>query len=123
MRDAPGVCYLQAMRTKTCIDFDWRFTLGDFPDAIGAAFDDDAWRLLDVPHDWSVEATPHPDSPAQAGGGFFPGGLGWYRKLLEIPATLADNHVLIEFDGVYMNSEVWCNGKLCGVRPYGYSSF
>ena len=111
------------MRTRTCIDFDWRFDLGDDPKAIGKSYDDEGWRLLDLPHDWSIEATPDPDNPAHAGGGFFPGGVGWYRKEIPIPADLGDRHVLIEFDGVYMNSQVWCNGYTCGTRPYGYSSF
>jgi len=111
------------MRTRNCIDFDWRFAPGDFPEAVDRTFDDSAWRLLDLPHDWSIEATPHPDNPAHAAGGFFPGGIGWYRKQIEIPPDLGDRRVLIEFDGVYMNSEVWCNGRSCGVRPYGYSSF
>jgi beta-galactosidase len=31
--------------------------------------------------------------------------------------------ILIELDGVYMNSEVWINGTSLGTRPYGYSSF
>lgn len=56
-------------------------------------------------------------------GGFYPGGVGWYRKKIELPADLGDRRVLIEFDGVYRNSEVWCNGRFCGRRPYGYSSF
>ncbi len=111
------------MRSRTCIDLDWRFSLGDDAGAVQAHFDDTDWRVLDLPHDWSVEATPDSGNPAAAGGGFFPGGLGWYRKRLDIPADLDDRHVLIEFDGVYMNSEVWCNGHYCGTRPYGYSSF
>lgn len=111
------------MRTRACIDKNWRFAPGDFSGAPAPTFDDSAWRALNLPHDWSIESAPHPDHPAGAGGGFFPGGIGWYRKRIEIPAELGDRHVLIEFDGVYMNSEVWCNGHSCGVRPYGYSSF
>ena len=111
------------MRARTNIDSDWRFALGDTPEAMHVDFDDSGWRALDLPHDWSIEATPHPDNPAQAGGGFFPGGLGWYRKQIDVPADLGGRRVLIEFDGVYMNSEVWCNGHSCGNRPYGYSSF
>ena len=111
------------MRERLNIDSNWRFQLGDIPQALQTGFDDSDWRVVDLPHDWSIEATPSPDNPAQAGGGFFPGGLGWYRKELSIPADLADRRVLIEFDGVYMNSEVWCNGQFCGCRPYGYSSF
>jgi len=111
------------MRERHCIDLGWRFSLGDSPGAIAAGFDDSGWRQVDLPHDWSVEMTPDPDAPAQAGGGFFPGGLGWYRKTLDLPQDLGDRRVLIEFDGVYHQSEVWCNGQFCGQRPYGYSSF
>lgn len=111
------------MRERWCIDREWRFSTGDFPAARGTTFDDAEWRLLDLPHDWSVEATTHPDFPTGSSGGFFPGGLAWYRKTLDIPTDLGDRRVLIEFDGVYMNSEVWCNGQFVGRRPYGYSSF
>ncbi|MDT8390824.1 MAG: glycoside hydrolase family 2 TIM barrel-domain containing protein [Lentisphaeria bacterium] len=111
------------MRHRKTIDSNWLFQLGDDSRALEPGFDDSGWRVVDLPHDWSVEATPDPDNPAQAGGGFFPGGLGWYRKELNIPEDLGDRRMLIEFDGVYMNSEVWCNGRFCGVRPYGYSSF
>ncbi|MBI1336074.1 MAG: DUF4982 domain-containing protein [Phycisphaera sp.] len=111
------------MRSRICLDTDWRFALGDHPTAIGADFNDSSWRTLDLPHDWSIEATPDPDCPTRAGGGFFPGGIGWYRKHLSLPNDPGDRRVLIEFDGVYRNSEVWCNGKFCGRRPYGYASF
>lgn len=111
------------MRNRYGLDFDWRFALGDFPGAERPDFDDSSWRVVDLPHDWSIEGTPHPDHPSGAAGGFFPGGIGWYRKRLRIPEDLGDRHLLVEFDGVYMNSRVWCNGRLCGERPYGYSSF
>ena len=110
------------MRSRSCIDFDWRFALGDHPKAIQPKFDDADWRTLDLPHDWSIEATPHPDNPARAGGGFFPGGIGWYRKAIDLPADLGDRRVIIEFDGIYHRSEIWCNGHYCGGRPYGYTS-
>ncbi len=111
------------MRTRENIDSNWKFKLINDDSALEANYEDSDWRTLDLPHDWSVEFTPDPNNPASAGGGFFPGGLGWYRKELKIPEQLGANHVLIEFDGVYMNSEVWCNGNFCGNRPYGYSSF
>ena len=111
------------MRTRTCIDLDWRFEQRDIPEAHRADFDDAGWRVLDVPHDWSIEATPRAENPAGSAGGFFPGGIGWYRRRIDIPSALGDRRVLLGFDGVYMNSEVWCNGHSCGRRPYGYSSF
>ena len=30
---------------------------------------------------------------------------------------------MIQFDGVYMNAEVWLNGQSVGTHPYGYTSF
>ncbi|MGD2136500.1 MAG: hypothetical protein PVF27_10080, partial [Gemmatimonadales bacterium] len=91
------------MRTRTCIDFDWRFMLGDVPAARERDFDGSAWRTLDLPHDWSIESTPERGNPAGAGGGFYPGGVGWYRKELDVPADLGSRHALVEFDGAYMN--------------------
>jgi beta-galactosidase len=39
-------------------DDDWRFLLGDLPEAALREFDDVAWRRLDLPHDWSIEDRP-----------------------------------------------------------------
>ena len=64
-----------------------------------------------------------PLSPAGAGGGYLNGGIGWYRKTFPTPAKTAESRVWIEFDGAYMDSEVWLNGKLLGRHPYGYTSF
>ncbi len=47
MRGQPG--------RNSSFDEDWRFAIGDPAGAQAPAFDDSGWRLLDVPHDWSVE--------------------------------------------------------------------
>ena len=39
-------------------DSDWRFLCADAPGAEAPGFDDSGWRLLDVPHDWSIEDLP-----------------------------------------------------------------
>src|SRR4029079_7249940 len=51
------------------------------------------------------------------------GGTGWYRKTFSLPVTATQQHIFIDFDGVYMNAEVFINGHSLGIRPYGYSSF
>ncbi|HEX3086560.1 MAG TPA: beta-galactosidase GalB [Pyrinomonadaceae bacterium] len=102
---------------------DWRFHLGDLPDAKDPGFDDSQWRQLNLPHDWSIEGTFDEKNPAGTGGGALPGGTGWYRKTFNVPATAKGQLVFIDFDGVYRNSEVWINGHYLGKRPYGYSSF
>lgn len=110
-----------AQRHRQSLDSGWRFFLGDAPGAEAPAFNDRGWRSLDLPHDWSIEGTPVQDAPAGGRGGFFPTGIGWYRKTFPAPPT--GRTAWLEFDGVYMNSDVWVNGHHLGRRPYGYSSF
>jgi len=112
-----------AQRQRLSMDPGWRFTLGDPAGAEQAGFDDRQWRRLDLPHDWSIEGTPRQDAPAGGRGGFFPTGTGWYRKAFRLPAGARGREAWLEFDGVYMNSDVWINGVLLGRRPYGYVSF
>ena len=63
------------------------------------------------------------NNPTGNDGGYFPAGIGWYRKTFTVPSSWKDKIVTIYFEGVYMNSEVFVNGKLLGKHPYGYTSF
>lgn len=108
---------------KQLFDFDWKFNLGDTPAASANNFDDKSWRKLDLPHDWSIEGTFNSNNPVGGDGAFLPAGIGWYRKTFQAPAEWSGDKISIYFEGVYMNSEVFINGKSLGVYPYGYSSF
>jgi beta-galactosidase len=108
---------------KQLFNYDWKFNLGDTPTATASDFDDNSWRKLDLPHDWSIEGTTDPNNPTGNDGGYFPAGIGWYRKTFTVPASWKDKSVSIYFEGVYMNSEVFINGESLGIYPYGYSSF
>ena len=101
----------------------WRFHLGNAQNAEAPSFDDSGWRLLDLPHDWSIEGEFNKDNPAGVSGGALPGGIGWYRKSFALPESEKARLAFVEFDGVYRKSEVWINGHHLGNRPYGYSSF
>lgn len=101
----------------------WQFHLGDIDNGSNPQLDDSGWRTLNLPHDWSIEGSFDRDNPAGAGGGYLPGGIGWYRKSFTLPDEMRGKQVFIDFDGVYQNSEVWINGHYLGKRPYGYSSF
>ena len=101
----------------------WRFHPGDPGRAHRRKPDDTTWRLLDLPHDWSIELDRSPDAPSKESNGFFQMGRGWYRKTFAAPAEWQDRKVYIEFEGVYMNAEVWLNDDFLGRHPYGYTSF
>jgi len=110
-------------------DADWRFHRGGAQGAEAPDFDDSKWRKLDLPHDWSIEDLPEkrspfdPDAISQVSGGFTVGGTGWYRKTFDVPAEAKGKRIVIQFDGVYMNADVWLNGQQLGSHPYGYTSF
>ncbi len=91
------------------------------PLAAAAKFDDSAWRHVTLPHDWSIEQLPDPANGDNTG--YFPGGLGWYRKSFTVARTMVGKRLSVDFDGVYMNSYVYFNGRLLGRHPYGYTGF
>ncbi|MEU9479064.1 glycoside hydrolase family 2 TIM barrel-domain containing protein [Streptomyces sp. NPDC048191] len=111
----------------------WRFALvdaggitdptGAYAQAAAPGYDDSAWREVAVPHDWSIEQTPTTDHGTTSGTGFLPGGLGWYRLAFTLPPSCAGKRISVEFDGVYMDSYVYCNGTQAGHHPYGYTGF
>ncbi len=130
-------------------DKGWRFLRGDAMGAEAPGFDDSRWRMLDLPHDWSVEELPDRggeengegalwgisvtpirvgpfDTELSEGGrdtGWVVGGTGWYRRHFSAASVPSDGQVEIVFDGVYKNSDVWLNGTLLGNHPYGYTTF
>lgn len=118
------------------ISFDtaWRFTRDSITGAEAPGYDDSKWRVLDLPHDWSIEDIPQqkdsvtvgPFSKASAGDmstGHIVGGTGWYRKTFTIDATVTGKHITAYFEGAYMETDVWVNGNHVGEHKYGYTSF
>lgn len=124
-----------AQNTRSIIfDADWQFKKGENKDANKNTFDDSNWRKLDLPHDWSIEdldETPSdsvigPFSKKSAGKhatAWTVGGTSWYRKTFTLNETSKGKKVLIQFDGVYMDSDVWINGHHLGNHKHGYTSF
>jgi beta-galactosidase len=123
--------------TRT-LNFDggWRFKLvntADTSDASGVygnssdpradapGFDDSGWQQLTLPHDWSITQAPDPSQSNATG--YFPGGLGWYRKTFTLPASMTGKRIALDFDGVFENSYVYLNGQLLGNHPYGYTGY
>jgi len=99
----------------------WKFTLNDSVGYKTPALNDKKWKNVDLPHDWSIEGQLSPTLASCTG--FLPGGIGWYRKSVTIPADKKGEKVYLYFEGVYNRSEVYLNGQLLGKRPNGYISF
>ena len=138
-------------RERLLMDFGWRFAFGHAFDAKrdfnhktgyfsyltktgfgdGAAakdFDDRAWRILNLPHDWAVELPFDPKANSSHGfkmvGRNYPEtSIGWYRKTLFFPASDLGKRITLEFDGIHRNSIVWFNGFYLGEEHSGYYGF
>lgn len=95
----------------------WKFQLDEQQGAEAIDYKDGDWRVLDLPHDWSIEGE-YSESASMGGQcGYLPSGIGWYRKTIEIPQSWKGKHVEVAFDGVFMNSTVYANGNTLGTRP------
>ena len=123
------ISFYGSSQKTVLFDEGWKFHRGDIEDAQAVNFDDTKWRNIDLPHDWSIEDLPgtkspfNPDVVNGVGVGFTTGGIGWYRKTFTLPSSQNSKKVIIQFDGVYMNADVWINGIPLGNHPYGYTTF
>lgn len=114
---------------------DWRFIRDSISGAEQPNFDDSKWMAVDLPHDFSIMDLPGGDSDDQIGPfskqspgkgngtGHTMGGTGWYRKSFVLDKSDKDKNVVLKFDGVYMESEVWVNGQKTGIHKNGYTPF
>ncbi len=141
-------------RKRLLLDFNWRFQLGNAQDVErdfnfgklaregtfakaarhGAAtylkFDDTAWRMIDLPHDWAVELPFQSAPPLLVEHGAKPLGrefpetsIGWYRRKITLAAADMDKRISIEFDGVFRDAAVFFNGFYLGTNFSGYAPF
>jgi beta-galactosidase len=120
-------------------DANWKFQKSNKIDAKEANFNDSDWRKLDLPHDWSIEDLTENSTDSTTGisirGPFYKraigknatafsvGGTAWYRKHFTLDKSTSGKKVSIQFDGVYMNSDVWLNEHHLGNHPNGYTAF
>jgi len=114
---------MPAPRTVVSADADWKFVVGDPGGADSSTFNDHEWRTVTLPHDWSIEGTTAEKNPTGSGGGYYPAGVGWYRKAFTAPASWKGKQISLEFDGVSGETTVYLNGQKLGNHPYAYTSF
>lgn len=118
------LCLLQAnvfselkassVRQQINLNRDWLFTLGDPADAQQPAFSDREWESVHLPHSFSL--------PYFMWKSVY-NGYGWYRKEIDMPTEWKGKQVAIEFEGVFIQSEVYLNGQRVGEHTGGYTGF
>ena len=105
----------------------WRFHLSKAHASRWDKDDDNQWRVLDLPHDWSIELPRDPQNISGTSGGFFPMGHGWYHKTLTLDESWQGKKVFIEFEGVYMNASCASmkfanSNSFCSIFVYFWAS-
>lgn len=126
--------FAKVSQREMLFDDNWKFSLQDVKGAEKPSFNDKTWRSIDLPHDWSIEKLPgqeagkvigpfSKESIGSTATGYTVGGVAWYRKTFTLNSNVKYKSTIISFDGVYMNCDVWINGKLLGSHPYGYTAF
>src|SRR5690242_6445888 len=103
-----------AQRQVVLLDKDWKFIKADMPNAATVGFDDSQWETVSVPHDWAIKGPFDKNNDAQTvavtedgekkpalrtgrTGGLPWTGVGWYRKVVSIPATQKGKRCFVEF--------------------------
>jgi beta-galactosidase len=110
---------VQAQRSKTNFDFDWKFSLNqDAPANAEKKFDDRQWQDVQLPHDWCI--SQEFDSKLSGSIAHLHGGIGWYRKTFVVNKKEEGKKISVLFDGIYNRSDVYINGHHLGFRPYGF---
>lgn len=96
------------MSVNKLFNNNWEFS----KNPLGTEYDDSLeWNKIDIPHDWLIYDTNN----------LYETSTGWYRKRFSYKK--GSNRASLRFDGVYMDSKVYVNGRLAGEWKYGYSTF
>ncbi len=111
------------MREEMDFNENWLFLPGDCEEYAKPDHGEDAWRVLNLPHDWSTEYVPKEDAATGGGGGYTTAGAGWYRRHFRMEELREGEKVFLYFEGVYMDAGIYLNGKKIGWHGYGYGSF
>ncbi len=86
-----------------------------------ANYDDSTWQNVSLPHDWVPfkEFTPE----AYPNHGYKKRGIGWYRLKFELPEEDLNRQILLEFEGMSCDAQIYFNGQLLYRNFSGYKSF
>jgi beta-galactosidase len=128
------------VRTIEELDDNWKFQKGENDSAFQVVFDDSRWETVSVPHDWAIygpfdkEIDKQNVAIVQNGeevatektgrtGALPHVGTAWYRNKFTPPNFDQEKKVILVFEGVMSQPQIYLNGKRVGEWAYGYSYF
>ena len=91
----------------------WRFIKGDVDGAFSKKFNDEDWKLVNLPHGMEI-------LPLCASGSINYQGPCWYRKYFTLDKSFRDKKIFVHFEGIMGISKIWINGKLVNTHHGGY---
>ena len=95
---------------------DWVFYRGDVVEGSRTDLDDSGWIPVALPHIMQLEMK-------HCGGNSIYDGVGWYRRYFKLPAKYKDKRVVVSFEGVMTNCDVYLNGQKVTEHHGGYMGF
>lgn len=131
----------QTVRQEFLLEKNWKFSKGDFPNAVQKEFNDKNWETVTVPHDWAifgpfdrnhdlqeVAVTQNGETSATIKTGRTGGlpyvGIGWYRNTFNVDGfEKGKKRTTLLFDGAMSEARIYVNGKEACFWPFGYNSF
>lgn len=84
---------------------------------------EDNWNPVLIPHDAMCREKRSIESKGRHNIGWFESYDYIYRKYYFASKEDEGSRILLEFEGVYHNAEVYVNGVKAAYRPYGYTDF
>lgn len=95
---------------------DWAFYRGEVNNGARTDLDDSSWMPIVIPHIMQLE-TKH------CGGNTIYDGIGWYRRYFTLSKAYKNKRVVVSFEGVMTNCEVYLNGEKITTHHGGYLGF
>lgn len=89
-------------------------------------FNDSTWQRVTLPHDWVVDLpyaaeASHSHGYKQVGWRYPQNSVGWYRRHFAVSAADEGRDIYVQFEGVFRNAQVFCNGFYLGHEASGYA--
>jgi beta-galactosidase len=100
---------------KATINSNWEFHKGDIPVLPEKDNGQVKWEKISLPHSWNT-------TDVNQDTGYYRG-IGWYRKIIYVPASLQNKSLYLYFEGANQVADVYVNGKLAGTHIGGYTAF